>query len=363
MTPLKRTPLYDLHREHGARLAPYAGWEMPVQYTGILAEHSAVRQAAGLFDVSHMGEIEVAGPQAEAFLNYLVTNDVAGLPPGRAIYALMCRDEGGVVDDLIICRLETGKFLLCVNAVNTAKDAEWAARQAEGWDCAVSDRSPEYAQLALQGPAAESILTPLAPFDLSSLKRFSFRACDMAGVPALISRTGYTGEDGFEICLPWDCAERPARSVLDAGKATGLNWCGLGARDSLRLEAGLPLYGHEIDENATPLRAGLGWAVKLRTKKEFIGKKALAAEKERGPEQRLIYFRLEGRRIARQGTPVLCNGQTAGRVASGAFSPLLKRAIGSAFVRRETKGELHVELRGRKTNLEVRRPPLHKDTR
>ncbi len=362
MNPAKRTALYEVHKEHGARFVEFGGWEMPVQYSGILEEHKKVRKFAGLFDVSHMGEVMVSGPMAEKFLNYLVANDVSQIENRRAQYTVMCNPAGGVVDDLLIYRCTRTSYMLCINAGNTESDFDWIREQGAPYNCQIEDVSADYTQLALQGPLALQVLAPLTVVKLDEMPRFSFVEAVVAGVPAMISRTGYTGEDGVEIYCPWDVGPIIASSVLDAGKYLGCGFCGLGARDSLRLEAGFALYGHEITDSISPIEAGLGWSVKLNKENDFIGKAALAAEKARGRSRRIIHFYLESRRIARPGTPVLFGGSEVGKVVSGSFSPILDQPIGSALV--SNKGidfdNLQVDLRGQITPLTVKKPPLHK---
>jgi len=365
MSELKRTPLHPLHTELGGRMVPFAGWEMPVQYSGILEEHRAVREAAGLFDVSHMGEVMVEGADALRFLNYLVTNDVTRLSPGRAIYTVMCYETGGVVDDIIIHMEAPDRFFICVNASNTEKDVEWMQDKAVGFDCTVRDVSADYAQLALQGPAAHAILARLPGGEaLGALKRFHFVRTRIDGVDCLLSRTGYTGEDGCEIYLAPTAATAFARRLLAAGEDLGLKPAGLGARDSLRLEAGFPLYGHEISADIGPLEAGLGWVVKLDKGCDFIGRDALLAQREATPPNTVVFFRINDRRIAREGTELLAgdDARVVGRVLSGTLSPILNQAIGSALIERAalSASDLRVNLRGREFPLDVAKPPLHK---
>ncbi|MEN9811456.1 MAG: hypothetical protein RL479_142 [Verrucomicrobiota bacterium] len=294
MTQLQRTPLRDFHAARGARLVDFAGWEMPVQYRSILEEHRAVRRAAGLFDVSHMGEFDVRGPGAAAFLNRLVTNDVARLFPGRVLYSPMCYPDGGVVDDLLVYQRAADDFFLCVNAGNLARDLEWIRTQAAGHDVTVTDRSAETALLALQGPRAVPILQGLTATSLAGIGYYHFAAGEVAGVPCVLSRTGYTGEDGFELYHAAGHAVCLAEALLAAGAPHGLELAGLGARDSLRLEAGYPL-----------LAAGLGWTVKLEKGCDFLGREALLAEKRGGSPRRVVYFRTGDRRILRPDSPVL----------------------------------------------------------
>ena len=359
MSELRRTPLRDFHAAHGARLVDFAGWEMPVQYRSILEEHKAVRRAAGLFDVSHMGEVDIRGRDAGRFLNHLVTNDVAQLFPGRVLYTPMCYADGGVVDDLLIYMRGAEDYFLCINAGNIAKDLAWMREQAAGFELTIADRSADYALLALQGPRAAAILQPLAAPGLSDLKYYHFTEGAVAGVTCLISRTGYTGEDGFELYHAPKDAPALAEALLAAGAPQGLELCGLGARDSLRLEAGYPLYGHEITREISPLTAGLGWTVKLDKGADFIGRAALAAEKDRGAPRGVVFFKTGDRRIVRADTPVLdAAGAVAGRVLSGTLSPILGEAIGSALVARDAAEPLSVDIRGAKLPLTRVKPPF-----
>ncbi|MFP4283620.1 MAG: glycine cleavage system aminomethyltransferase GcvT [Opitutales bacterium] len=359
MEALQRTPLHAFHLARGARMVPFAGWEMPVQYTSILEEHRAVRAHAGLFDVSHMGEIQVTGKEATAFLNRLLTNDVRQLAPGRALYTAMCYPDGGVVDDLIVYQRAEDDYLLVVNASNLERDLEWMDGKVVEYNCRMDDVSAAYGLLAVQGPAAPRILEQ-AGLPLEDLARFALREVTWEGAPVLLSRTGYTGEDGAELFVPADRAAALADHLMQVGGAHGLVPAGLGARDSLRLEAGYPLYGHELSARITPLQAGLGWVVKLGKRANFYGKEALTAEKAAGPRRRVVWFRLPGRRIAREGTPVLAGTREVGRVLSGSLSPLTGAPIGSALVESEfTSGPLEVDLRGTQVALELARPPLH----
>lgn len=359
---LKRTPLHAFHIDHGARLVPFAGWEMPVQYTSILEEHRAVREAAGLFDVSHMGELRIHGQDARAFLNTLVTNDVDRLSTGKALYTVMCYEDGGVVDDLIIYEVGDEEFLLCVNAGNVEKDLEWITGQAVGFECLIDNVSDGFGLLALQGPKALEIFELASGVDLRNLKRFHFVQGEFLDTRALISRTGYTGEDGLEIYLPVAQAARVANRLVETGKAAGLRLAGLGARDSLRLEAGYPLYGHELSSGIDPLTAGLGWVVKLGKAAPFVGKEALQKKADEGLSERVVYFRLNDKRIARQGTPVLSEaGEICGSVLSGTQSPILGCPIGSALIKADSESSsLSVDIRGHRIPLEMAKPPLHK---
>ncbi len=360
MSDLKRTPLREFHATHGARLVDFAGWEMPVQYRSILEEHKAVRRAAGLFDVSHMGEVDVKGPEALRFLNHLVTNDVAKLFPGRVLYSPMCYPDGGVVDDLLVYMRAPEDYFLCINAGNIDKDLAWIQEQAQGFVVTVTDRSADYALLAIQGPTAVAIVQSLTGAKLDRVGYYHFVEGTVAGVQCLISRTGYTGEDGFELYHPAGDAVALAEAVVQAGAAHGLELTGLGARDSLRLEAGYPLYGHEITAEISPLTAGLGWTVKLDKGADFIGRAALLAEKTNGAANKVIFFKTGDRRIVRADTPVLgLDGAPVGRVLSGTLSPILNEAIGSALVTTAAaSAPLAVDIRGTLINLQLVKPPF-----
>jgi aminomethyltransferase len=359
MSELKRTPLRDFHAAHGGRLVDFAGWEMPVQYRSILEEHKAVRRTAGLFDVSHMGEADVTGPEALKFLQHLVTNDCSKLFPGRVLYTVMCYPHGGVVDDLLVYMRNANDYLLCINAGNIAKDIAWMQEQAAGFDCRVTDVSANYGQLAIQGPKAVALIQTLTTTDLAAVKYYHFVRGEVAGCPCIISRTGYTGEDGFELYCAADAAVQLAEALVAAGTAFGLELTGLGARDSLRLEAGFPLYGHEITDQITPITAGLGWVVKF-DKGPFIGSDVLKAEKEKGPAKKVVFFKTGDRRIVRAETPVLGHdGAVVGRVLSGTLSPILNEAIGSALVDTAAAGAaLAVDIRGTRINLQLVKPPF-----
>lgn len=359
MSELQRTPLRDFHAAHGARLVDFAGWEMPVQYRSILEEHKAVRRTAGLFDVSHMGELDVRGPDAAAFLNHLVTNDVTKLFPGRVLYSPMCYPSGGVVDDLLVYMRGSEDFFLCINAGNIAKDVAWIQEHARKFNVTVTDRSADYALLAVQGPRAAEIVQSLTGAKLGLVKYYHFAEATVAGVHCLASRTGYTGEDGFELYHSPGDAVKLAEALLAAGASRGLELAGLGARDSLRLEAGYPLYGHEITQDITPLTAGLGWTVKLDKGADFVGRDALVDEKKNGAANRVVFFRTGDRRIVRAETAVLdAHGTTVGRVLSGTLSPLLNEAIGSALVPTAAQAPLRVDIRGAAVELQPVKPPF-----
>lgn len=360
MSDLRRTPLRDFHAAHGARLVDFAGWEMPVQYRSILEEHKAVRRAAGLFDVSHMGEVDVQGPQAGQFLNHLVTNDAAKLFPGRVLYSPMCQPDGGVVDDLLVYMRGPDDYFLCINAGNIAKDLAWIRAQAAAFHVTITDRSEETALLAVQGPRAAEVVQSLTGAKLGLIKYYHFGEATVAGVRCVASRTGYTGEDGFELYHAAGDAVALATALLEAGRPYGLELAGLGARDSLRLEAGYPLYGHEITSTISPLTAGLGWTVKLDKGADFVGRDALVRERAAGGAQRVVFFRTGDRRIIRADTAVLgSDGATVGRVLSGTLSPILNEAIGSALVATAAAAApLAVDVRGAKINLQLVKPPF-----
>ena len=330
MSELRRTPLYDAHRALGARLVPFAGFEMPVQYGSILEEHAAVRNAAGLFDVSHMGEIHVSGPGAVACVERLVTCPVASLKPGRVRYGLLCNEEGGVVDDVTVYRLAEDRLFLCVNASNIEKDYRWMVRRARP-DARVEDRSDRFGLLALQGPASAAVLARVTALPLDAMKRFTFQDGAVAGATALLSRTGYTGSDGFELYVDANDTERVFAALLDAGKPLGLRPCGLGARDTLRLEAALPLYGHELDDTTSPLEAGLERFVK-RAQGGFLGAEAIERRASEPQTRKLAGFVVEGRGVARAEYPILHDGARVGVVTSGAPSPTLGKAIGLSLI-------------------------------
>ena len=355
---LQRTPLHDRHVAAGARLVPFAGWEMPVSYEGIRSEHEAVRSRAGVFDVSHMGEIETTGPDAEAFLQRILSNDVAKLVDGGAQYSVLCREDGGVLDDLFSYRLggvggggRESHFLTVTNASNHARDLAWFRRQAEGFDVTLEDRLHDLAMLAVQGPEARGIVAGLAEGELP--RRFRTATLAVAGVPdVLVCGTGYTGEDGVELIVP--AAGAPA--VWDAVVAGGASAAGLGARDTLRLEVCFHLYGNDLMEERGPIEAGLGWCCKEDT--GFVGSEAVRAARDAGPAEKLAPFVLTGSGIARQGNPVVGGGE----VTSGTMSPSLGVGIGMAYLpadRSEPGTQFEIDVRGRARTAEVREKPLY----
>lgn len=328
----KKTPLYDAHVKLGARMVPFSGWMMPVQYSGVLQEHEAVRTKAGLFDVSHMGEFEFSGPDALACLQWLTANDVSKLQIGQGQYSLLCNEKGGVVDDIIVYRLEENRYLMVVNAGNIDKDLKWVQAHQRG-NVKMADRSDEFALIAVQGPKAMGIVQKLTTTDLSTLKRFhcAWATLGNAG-ECLIARTGYTGEDGCEIFVAPAKATVLWETLLQTGAPDGLLPAGLGARDTLRLEMKYPLHGHELSDSTNPIEAGLNWVVKLNKGCNFIGKDAIQKVKETGPKVALVGFEMEDKGIARDSYPIVENKKIIGAVTSGTMSPSLKKAIGIGYV-------------------------------
>jgi aminomethyltransferase len=360
LTAPKRTPLYELHRELGAKLIDFGGWEMPVQYSGILEEHRAVRERVGLFDVSHMGELEVTGAGALDTLQRLTGNDVSKLADGRCHYTAFLTERGTFVDDLLVYRRGEGDYMLVVNASNTPKDFEWARKNALG-GASVEDASDRWALIAVQGPRAAALLSRVCEPDPSDLPYYGFRETAVFGAAALVSRTGYTGEDGFEIYLPPDRAEPTYRGLLERGKEDGVLPCGLGARDTLRLEAKMALYGNDIDDTVTPWEADLGWIVKMK-KGDFIGRDALEKQKAEGVPRRLVGFEMIDRGIARHGYPAR-TAAGEGVVTSGTHSPTLGKPIGLALLPSAASGvgaEFEIDIRGRFARARVVPTPFYR---
>jgi len=359
---LRRTPLYAAHVAAGARMVPFSGWEMPVQYAGIIEEHRAVRTRAGLFDVSHMGEFDIAGPGALPLIQGLVTNDLGRIALHQAMYTPMCTPEGGIIDDLLVYRLGDDHLMLVVNAANTSADLAWIRDRAAG-NVRMTDRSDDIALLALQGPQAQSILQRLTPAPLAQIRYYWFQdEVSVAGRPALVSRTGYTGEDGFEIYLDAPDAVRVWDAILEAGRPDAVRPAGLGARDTLRLEAGFLLHGNDMDTTTTPLEVGLGWTVKF-TKGEFVGAPFLRRQKSEGVSRRLVGFTLEDRAIARHGFPIRGHDAPIGRVTSGSYGPTVENSIGLGFVPleyAEPGRRVEVEIRGRGVPGVVTKLPFYK---
>ncbi len=360
----KRTPLYAEHQQLGARMIPFGGWDMPVQYTGIIEEHRAVRNAAGIFDLGHMGQARVSGPDAERFVQSVATNDLNRIPEGLAQYSILCRPSGGTVDDIFVYRLPDSLFI-CLNASNTDKDIAWLQEQqrASGIDATVENVSDRYGMLAVQGPKAIGIVQRLTNTDLAALPRFGVVETAIDGVPTIVGRTGYTGEDGVELYPPIDRVVDLWWKVLEVGRPDGLMPIGLGARDTLRLEAKMALYGHELTEEINPLEAALSWAVAF-DKGDFVGRDALLGVKEAGgPAQRLVGFKMIGRGIPRADYPVAVNGETVGSVTSGGYAPTLDANIGLALVRRDVAGigkPLDIIIRNQPVTAEQVRTPFYR---
>lgn len=332
MDNLKKTPLYDVYEKYGGKVIDFAGWALPVQFEGIIEEHEAVRNAAGLFDVSHMGEVEVKGPRAFDYVQNLVTNDISVLEDNQVLYSFMCYEDGGVVDDLLIYKYSNEYFYLVINAGNIDKDYKWMLDNKGSFDVEIINLSDQIAELALQGPKAEEILQKLTDTNLAEIKFFyCSRDVLVDGVKCLVSRTGYTGEDGFEIYMAPEYAEKLWNKILEAGREEGVKAAGLGCRDTLRFEACLPLYGNELSKEVTPLEAGLGFFVKLN-KSGFIGKDALVKQKEEGLKRKIVGFEMKDRGIPRHGYEVTAGGENIGYVTTGYYSPTLKKNIGLAMV-------------------------------
>jgi glycine cleavage system T protein (aminomethyltransferase) len=366
---LKQTPLNFVHRNMGGRMVDFGGWDMPVQYpAGTIEEHLRTRKHAGLFDVSHMGEIDVRGAEAIALVNYLTSNDASKLIDGQAQYSALTTPDGAVVDDLLVYRFSADYLLLVVNAGTTEKDWDWITSHRRDESAQLKNVSSDYCQLALQGPDALGILQRLTDLPLSQIKYYHFAEGQVDGIPATVSRTGYTGEDGFEVYTDASKAEHIWNQLLDAGdfgSDTGVLPCGLAARNTLRLEAGMALYGHEIDETTTLLEANLGWICKLN-KGDFIGREALAKQKEEGVQKRLVGFEVTERGIARDGQDVLVNGERRGKVTSGSPAPFLKQNIGMAYVPpefAEPGQEIQIDVRGKLVGAQIVKTPFYKRER
>jgi aminomethyltransferase len=357
----KRTALFATHTRLGARMVPFGGWEMPVEYSGIAKEHTAVRTAAGLFDVSHMGEFEIRGPQALDLIQYITTNDASKIADGQAQYSAMAYPHGTVVDDVLVYRHDAEHFMMVVNAANIDKDWDWITSH-NRLDATIENVSDEVTLLALQGPKALEILQPLTEAGIDDIRSYHFVRAKVLGADAIVSRTGYTGEDGFELYFPPENSERIWTGILERGGPLGLLPAGLGARNTLRLEARFLLYGNDMDGTTTLLEAGLGWIVKGE-KDEFIGQDALMKQKQEGVRRRLIGFEMHAREIARDHYPVFVNGREAGHVTSGAPSITLKKNIGLAYLPAENASigsTFYVSVRNRMCEAQVVRTPFYK---
>lgn len=358
---IKKTPLYDVHQKLGARIIEFVGWHMPVQYSGVIEEHLTVRHRAGIFDVSHMGEIFITGKDALSFTQKMTCNNASLLSVGQVQYSALLYPQGTIVDDILVYRIGEEEYMLCVNAANTEKDFDWIKSYVEG-DVQVIDRSQEYVQIALQGPLSQEILSPCVDIDLSKLGYYRFQEGMVDKVPGIISRTGYTGEDGFELYLPSEEAIPIWNLLLERGAAKGLKPAGLAARDTLRLEAKMMLYGNDIDETTTVLEAGLNFILKL-DKGDFIGREPLLKQAEEGIARKLVGFEMMEKGIARPGYPVLLQGEKVGKVNSGSYAPYLKKNIGLTYLpleMTEVGREFDVEIRGKPSRARVVPTPFYK---
>lgn len=363
VTELKRTPLFEVYKEYGGKTIDFGGWELPVQFSSIKEEHEAVRTKAGLFDVSHMGEVEVKGTDSLIYLQKMMTNDISKIKNGGAQYTAMCYGNGGTVDDLLVYKIEDNHYLLVVNASNIDKDYKWLEEHLAG-DVSIENLSEKTAQLAIQGPLAEKVLQKLTDTDLSGIGFFKFQQdVNINGKKTLVSRTGYTGEDGFEVyCATNDVVEL-WKAILTAGEEEGIVPVGLGARDTLRFEANLALYGQELSAEISPLEAGIGFAVKLNKEADFIGKEALVQQKENGLPRKLVGIEMIDRGIPRHGYPVYKGEELIGEVTTGTQSPTLKKNIGLALVKTEFAGlesVLEVEIRGKRLRAAIVPTPFYK---
>ncbi|MBU5438601.1 glycine cleavage system aminomethyltransferase GcvT [Tissierella sp. MSJ-40] len=349
----KKTPLYNEHVSLGGKVVDYAGWFLPVQYEGLVAEHEAVRNAVGLFDVSHMGEITIKGKDALAFVDYLMTNDISKVVDNQIVYTFMCAPDGGVVDDLLVYRFHHDDFYLVVNASNTEKDYKWILEQKGSFDVEIENISDTVGEVAIQGPLAQKVLQKLTKTDLNEITFFTLnRSVDINGVECMVSRTGYTGEDGFEIYTTNDGIVKVWKDLLEAGKEEGIKPAGLGCRDTLRFEASLPLYGHEISQEITPLEGGFKYFVKLDKESDFIGKEELNKQWKDGLKRKLAGFEMIGRGIPREGYEIQKDGMKIGHVTTGYMSPTLKKNIGNALIAPE-----FTEL-GTEVDIMIRNKPV-----
>lgn len=358
--PIK-TPFYDYHVELGARMVEFAGYSMPVQFKGIQTEHLAVRNNVGLFDLSHMGEFVVSGPDALAFLQKTTTNDVSSLADGQIQYNCMTYDDGGIVDDLLVYRLAADQYFLVVNASNIDKDFDWLKSHLAG-DVKLENHSADYGLLAIQGPNAQKVMAEITDYDLESMPYYTHTTAKVGGEDILFSRTGYTGEDGFELYIPPAQCATLWKAVFEAGARHGIEMIGLGARDTLRLEMKMALYGNDIDQTTNPVEAGLSWIVKLD--KDFVGKDVIAKVKEEKPSRRLVCLEMEGRGVPRHGYELYVGDDKVGHVTSGTFSPSLQKPVALGYVKRKyTKSgnTVEVDIRGKRFPAIVVKPPFYKD--
>lgn len=358
---LKKTPLNQDHYDLGATMVDFGGWDMPVQYTGILDEHKAVREKCGLFDVSHMGEIWINGKDSTAFINYLVSSDISPMVSGQIKYGVLMMPTGKAVDDLLVYKYTDTKYLLVVNASNTDKDHKWILEQKESFDVEIDNQSANLGEIAIQGPLAVSILQKLTETNLDGIKYYYYQEGKVDGIDAIISRTGYTGEDGFEVYVASDKTSQVWNAILKAG-GENIIPCGLGARDTLRFEAKMPLYGHELSDKISPLETGLGKFVELDTKGDFIGKEALAKEKAEGRKRKIVGIEMVGRGVARDHFPLKKDGVLVGEITSGSYAPTLGKNLGLAIVPVELKIDdiVTVEIRGKDIEAKIVKTPFYK---
>ncbi|MBN2422710.1 glycine cleavage system aminomethyltransferase GcvT [Candidatus Woesearchaeota archaeon] len=357
---LKKTPLYEEHLKLNANMVEFGGWDMPVQYSNVIDEHTATRTNAGLFDICHMGEIEITGPNSKEFIQKLITNDVEKLVSGKALYSTICNFNGGIIDDCFVYRFNKDKFMIVVNASNIEKDFNWMNKIKTDEEIEIKNSSDKTAKIDLQGPFSEKILQKLTEFDLKNLNRFRFVEDKINNIPVIISRTGYTGEDGFEIYAGTEDAVKLWNLLLEAGKEHGIKPIGLGARDTLRLECCYSLYGNDIDETTTPLEAGLGWQVSFN--KNFIGKTALEKKKQEGLKRKIICFEMTERCVPRHNHEILKNGKKTGHVTSGTFSPTSKKGLGMGYVTTEnamTGNEVEIKIRDRLYKAKIMKRPFY----
>lgn len=358
---LKKTPLNQDHYDLGATMVDFGGWDMPVQYSGILEEHKAVRSSCGLFDVSHMGEIWVTGKDATAYINNMISSDITPQLSGQIKYGVLMMPDGHAVDDLLVYKYTDEKYLIVVNASNTDKDFAWFKDQLGGYDVSIDNQSDQTGEIAIQGPLAEEILQTLTDMNLKEMKYYTFAEGKVDGVEAIVSRTGYTGEDGFEVYIDASKTSQIWNAILKAGGSRILP-CGLGARDTLRFEAKMPLYGHELSDKISPLETGLGRFVELDTKGDFIGREALAKEKEEGRKRKIVGIEMVGRGVARDHMPVKKDGAVVGEITSGSYSPTLGKNLGLAIVPVDYKVDdtVHVEIRGKDVEAKIVKTPFYK---
>ncbi len=359
----KKTALYDRHVSLGARMEPFAGYIMPIKYTSVQDEHNTVRKGVGVFDLSHMGEFRVRGGDACRFLDYLLTND-ADVEAGQAYYSTMCYPDGGIVDDLIVYRISPDEYLMVVNASNIEKDWAWVNNHTAGYSVDLTNESEDTALVAVQGPDSEKVVQKLTDTDLSTIEYYHHVSGEAAGRKALIARTGYTGEDGFELYLKPEDAEAVWDAVMKAGKEFGIKPIGLGARDTLRLEVGYPLYGNDIDHTTTPIEARLGWVVKLKTDKDFIGREVMARQKTEKPSRYIIGLEVLGKGFPRHGAELFDGNRKVGIVTSGSIAPALGHGVCLAFVEKgyhKVDTELEAEVRGRRIPVKAVKLPFYKD--